>query len=299
MSSQNKGLVPTAAAFAVWGLFPLYFNLLNRVSALEVTAHRVVWACVFVLAALAVRGELAAFRAKLADRDLLWRLTLSATLMSANWLVYVWAVMHGRVLEASLGYFIGPLVNVMLGVALLSERLSPAQWAAVALAGAGVAYLTVVTGAVPWIALALAFLFALYGLIRKVAKVESLSGLAIETVVLAPFAMGYLLWCEWSGTGALGHAGIGIDALLIGSGPLSALALFLYAYGVRRLRYSTVGLLQYFTPTLQFACGVFVLHEPFERTRAIGFAMIWGALIIYAGEGMRLSRRQPRVFARV
>ena len=297
MSSQNKGLVPTVAAFAVWGLFPLYFHLLNRVSALEVTAHRVVWACVFVLASLALRGEFAAFRAKLADRDLLWRLTLSASLMSANWLVYVWAVMHGHVLEASLGYFIGPLVNVMLGVALLSEKLTPAQWTAVALAGAGVAYLTVMTGAVPWIALALAFLFAIYGLIRKVAKVESLSGLAIETVVLAPFAAGYLLWCEWSGTGALGHAGFAIDALLIGSGPLTALALFLYAYGVRRLRYSTVGLLQYVTPTLQFACGVFVLHEPFERTRAIGFAMIWGALIIYAGEGMRLSRRQPRVLA--
>jgi chloramphenicol-sensitive protein RarD len=297
MSSQNKGLAPTVAAFAVWGLFPLYFHLLNRVSALEVTAHRVVWACVFVLASLAVRGELAAFRAKLADRDLLWRLTLSATLMSANWLVYVWAVTHGRVLEASLGYFIGPLVNVTLGVALLSEKLTPAQWTAVALAGAGVAYLTFMTGAVPWIALALAFLFAIYGLIRKVAKVESLTGLAIETAVLTPFAAGYLLWCDWAGTAALGHAGPAIDALLIGSGPLSASALFLYAYGVRRLRYSTVGLLQYFTPTLQFACGVFVLHEPFERTRAVGFAMIWAALIIYAGEGMRLSRRQPRVFA--
>jgi chloramphenicol-sensitive protein RarD len=297
MSSQNKGLVPTAAAFVVWGLFPLYFYLLNRVSALEVTSHRVVWACVFVLGSLALRGELGDFRAKLTDRDLLWRLTLSATLMSANWLVYVWAVVHGHVLEASLGYFIGPLLNVVLGVALLAEKLTPAQWVAVALAGAGVAYLTVVTGGVPWIALALASLFALYGLIRKVAKVESLSGLAIETVVLVPFAAGYLLWREWLGTGALGHAGFEVDALLIGSGPLSALALFLYAYGVRRLRYSTVGLLQYVTPTLQFACGVFVLHEPFERTRAIGFAMIWGALIIYAAEGLRLSRRQPRAFA--
>ena len=297
MSSRNKGLVPTVAAFAVWGLFPLYFHLLNRVSALEVTAHRVLWACVVVLGSLAVRGEFAGFGAKLADRDLLWRLTLSATLMSANWLVYVWAVVHGHVLEASLGYFIGPLVNVVLGVVLLSEKLTPAQWVAVALAGAGVTYLTLVTGGVPWIALALAFLFAVYGLIRKVAKVESLSGLAIETVVLVPFAAGYLLWCEWLGKGALGHAGFAVDALLIGSGPLTALALFLYAYGVRRLRYSTVGLLQYVTPTLQFACGVFVLHEPFERTRAIGFAMIWGALIIYAGEGMRLSRRQPRVFA--
>lgn len=297
MSASNKGLVPTAAAFAVWGLFPLYFRLLNQVSALEVTAHRVLWACLFVLVWIALRGEFSTFRATFADRDVLWRLAISATLISVNWLVYVWGVMHGHVLETSLGYFIGPLVNVVLGVVLLSEKLTPAQWTAAALAAAGVAYLTVMAGAVPWIALTLAFLFAIYGLMRKVVKVESLPGLAVETVVLLPFAAAYLLWCESVGTGALGHAGLLVDALLIGSGPLTAVALFLYAYGARRLPYSTVGLLQYVTPTLQFACGVFVFHEPFERTRAIGFAIIWGALVIYAGEGVRLSRKQPRLFA--
>jgi chloramphenicol-sensitive protein RarD len=246
---------------------------------------------------IALRGELTTIRAALADRGVVWRLAVTATLVSLNWLVYVWGIMHARVVETSLGYFIGPLVNVLLGVVLLSERLTPAQWTAVALAAVGVGYLTVMASGLPWIALTLAFSFATYGLIRKLVKVESLPGLAVETLVLLPFAVAYLLWCEFSGSGALGHSGPAVNALLIGSGPLTAIALFLYAYGTRLLPYSTVGLLQYIAPTLQFACGVFVLHEPFERTRAIGFTMIWAALLIYAGEGLRLSRKQQRAFA--
>ena len=253
MKPASKGFVPAAAAFAIWGLFPLYFHLLREVSAIQVIAHRVVWSCVCVLAWIVMRRELPTLGAPLADRGVVWRLALTATLISLNWLVYVWGVMNGHVVETSLGYFIGPLVNVVLGVVLLSEKLTPAQWTAAALAAAGVAYLTVMAGAVPWIALTLAFLFAIYGLMRKVVKVESLPGLAVETVVLLPFAAAYLLWCESVGTGALGHAGLLVDALLIGSGPLTAVALFLYAYGARRLPYSTVGLLQYVTPTLQFA----------------------------------------------
>jgi chloramphenicol-sensitive protein RarD len=297
MTLAKKGAVPAAAAFAIWGLFPLYFHPLHQVSALQVIAHRVVWSCVFVLAWIAIRGELGMFRATLAIRGLLWRLAVTATLMSVNWLVYVWGVLHGHVLETSLGYFIGPLVNVLLGVLLLSEKLTRTQWTAVALAATGVAYLTIIADGVPWIALTLAFSFAIYGLIRKVVKVDSLPGLATETVVLVPFAAVYLLWCESASTGALGHAGPGIDALLIGSGPLTAVPLFLFAYGTRRLPYSTVGLLQYITPTLQFACGVFVFHEPFERSRAIGFMIIWTALLIYGGEGLRLSRKRQRAFA--
>jgi chloramphenicol-sensitive protein RarD len=160
------------------------------------------------------------------------------------------------------------------------------------LAVAGVSYLTVMTGSLPWIALTLAFSFAIYGLIRKVVKVESLPGLATETLLLAPFAAAYLLWCEAAGIGALGHGAPAVDALLIGSGPITAIALFLFAYGTRLLPYSTVGVLQYITPTLQFMCGVFVLHEPFERMRALGFTIIWAALLIYAGEGLRLSNKQ-------
>jgi chloramphenicol-sensitive protein RarD len=292
MKPASKGFAPAAAAFAIWGLFPLYFHFLHQVSAVQVIAHRVVWSCVFVLVWIIARGELSTLRATLANRGVVWRLALTATLISINWLVYVWGVMNGHVVETSLGYFIGPLVNVLLGVVLLSERLTPAQWTAVALASAGVVYLTVTAGRLPWIALTLAFSFAVYGLIRKVVNVESLPGLATETLVLVPFAAVYLLWCESAGTGALGHVGPTVTALLIGSGPLTAITLFLFAYGTRLLPYSTVGVLQYIAPTLQFACGVFALHEPFERTRAIGFTVIWTALLIYAGEGWRLSHKQ-------
>ena len=295
MTPVSKGFLAAVSAFAIWGVFPLYFHPLRQVLATEVIAHRIVWSCLFVLAWIAMRGELSTLRTTLADRSVVWRLAVSATLISLNWLTYVWGVTHGHVVETSLGYFIGPLVNVLLGVVLLSERLSPAQWAAVALAVAGVGYLTVTTGSLPWIALTLAFSFATYGLIRKVVKVESLPGLATETLLLVPFAAAYLLWCESAGTGALGHAGPAVDTLLIGSGPLTAIALFLFAYGTRLLPYSTVGVLQYITPTLQFLCGVFALHEPFERARAVGFGIIWAALLIYAGEGLRLSREQRAV----
>lgn len=295
MRQENKGFIAGVTAFAIWGVFPLYFHPLHQVAAVQVIAHRIVWSCLFVIAWLAARGELSTLRAPFADYSVLWRLSLSAALITLNWIVYVWGVLNDHVVETSLGYFIGPLVNVLLGVVLLSERLTRAQWIAVALAATGVAYLTLMTGKLPWLALTLAVSFATYGLIRKVVKVDALAGLATETLVLAPFAAVYLLCCEYLRTGALGHDGAAIDFLLIGSGPLTAITLFLYAYGTRLLRYSTVGLLQYIAPTLQFACGVFAFHEPFERTRAIGFTIIWTALFIYAAEGLRLTRPSARV----
>ena len=297
MTTTSRGFTAAAAAFAIWGVFPLYFHPLRQISPFQVIAHRVVWSCVFVLVWTAMRGELSTVRTTLANRSVVWRLAVTATLITINWLVYVWAVTNGHVVESSLGYFINPLVNVLLGVALLSERLTRGQWTAVALAANGVAYLTIVAGSPPWIALTLAFSFGFYGLIRKTAQVESLPGLATETLVLLPFAVGYLLWCESGGTGALGHSGPAITALLIGSGPLTAIALFLFGYGARLLPYSTVGVLQYIAPTLQLASGVFALHERFERTHAVGFALIWTALLIYAGEGLWLSRKQRRAFA--
>jgi chloramphenicol-sensitive protein RarD len=288
----DKGFLAALGAFGIWGLFPLYFHPLRDVPAVQVIAHRIVWSCLFVLAWIAIRREMSSLRTTLLDKSVVWRLAVSATLITVNWLIYVWGVTHGHVIETSLGYFIGPLVNVVLGVGLLSERLSPPQWIAVSLAVAGVAYLTVMTGSLPWIALSLAFSFATYGLIRKVLKVESLPGLATETLLLAPFAAAYLLWCESVGVGALGHAAPLVNTLLIGSGPVTAVALFLFAYGTRLLPYSTVGVLQYITPTLQFICGVFLLHEPFEKARLVGFVIIWAALLLYAGEGFRLSNRR-------
>jgi chloramphenicol-sensitive protein RarD len=292
MSTSNRGLVPAIIAFAIWGIFPLYFHALQQVPALQVISHRIAWSCLFVLGWMYFRGELGSLRVALTTGSVLLRLAATAALITTNWLVYIWGVTHGRVVEASLGYFIGPLVNVILGVVLLSEKLTPTQWTAVALATAGVGYLTFATGSLPWIALTLAVSFALYGFLRKLVKVDALPGLAAETLLLAPLAVGYLLWCESTGTAALGHTDLWSDLLMIGAGPITAIPLFLFAYATRQLPYSTVGVLQYIAPTGQFICGVFLLHEPFDRTRALGFLAIWVALVIYAGEGLRLSRKQ-------
>jgi len=292
MSNARRGLPPAIAAFALWGIFPLYFHALREFDAVQVICHRIVWSCAFVLAVLAFRHELRSLWRICADPPVLLRLTCSAAFITINWFGYVWGVLHGRVVETSLGYFIGPLVNVLLGVVLLSERLTVAQWCAVGIAALGVSYLTVMTGSLPWLALTLAVSFASYGFVRKVVKVEALPGLATETLVLTPLAAGYLAWCELHGTGALGHGGPLVQLLLIASGPLTAIPLFLFAYGTRLLPYSTVGVLQYLTPSLQFACGVFVLHESFDRTRLVGFACIWLALLVYAADGLRLARQQ-------
>jgi chloramphenicol-sensitive protein RarD len=244
-----------------------------------------------VFAWLALRGELPAVRRALADPGTRLRLVASAGLISVNWLVYVWAVTNGQVVEASLGYFINPLLNVVLGVLVLKERLNRAQWVAVTLAALGVAYLTAFAGRPPWIALVLAASFATYGLIRKMVAVESVPGLATETLLLAPFALGWLLWCEAQGSGALGHASVGVNALLVGSGLATALPLALFAYGARLIPYSTLGILQYVGPTLQFLIGVLVFGEPFPRARAIGFVLIWAALAFYAADSLWRSRK--------
>lgn len=291
MREQRKGVVAAVAAFVIWGVVPLYFRVLRDVSALQVVAHRAIWSWLFVLACMALLGELAELRATLADRKIVARLALAALLISINWVIYVWAVAHSHVVDASLGYFITPLANVLLGVVVLAERLSRAQWVAVVLAACGVAYLTLQTGELPWISLTLGFSFAWYGFIRKVVGVEALPGLAIETLLITPVAVAYLLWCHLQGHGAFGHSGRAIDALLIGSGPLTAGTLFLFAYGARRIPYSSTGILQYIAPSLQLACGVFVFGEAFTSTHAVGFALIWAALLIYALDGLLRPQR--------
>jgi chloramphenicol-sensitive protein RarD len=285
------GLAAAVAAFVIWGLFPLYLKPMAEVPALQIMAHRVVWCCLLVFAWLAIRGELGAVRAVLADPGSRIRLAASATLISINWLLYVWAVNNGHTVEASLGYFINPLLNVVLGVMVLHERLNRAQRVAVGLAAIGVLYLTIATAHPPWIALALAASFGTYGLIRKVVKVESVPGLATETLLLAPFAVAFLLWAEFRGVGAFGHASVGTNALLVGSGLVTALPLALFAFGARRIPYSTIGIVQYIGPTLQFLIGVFVFHEAFTAERAVGFVLIWTGLAIYAADGARRMRR--------
>ena len=259
-------------------------------SAMQITAHRIVWSCVFVLAWLAIRRELATLWAAVAREGVLLRLTASAFFIAVNWLGFAWAVNHGHVLEVSLAYFIGPLLNILLGIFVLSERLDRMQWIAVGFAAAGVAYLTFIAGRTPWIALMVGSSFALYGLIRKTVRIEALPGLAVETILLVPFAAGYLIWCELQGMGVLFHSSGTIDALLLLSGVVTSVPLFLFAYGARRVPYSTIGLIQFIAPSLQLVCGLVVFGEPFESARATGFVLIWIGLLIYAGNAWWRAR---------
>jgi chloramphenicol-sensitive protein RarD len=290
-SLSGEGLIAAIGAFVIWGTLPAYLKPLHDLDSLQIISHRIAWACVLVVAWLGVRGDLGDLRKIVTNRAVMGRLTLTAVLITANWLGYVWGVGHGRVVETSLGYFMNPLANVLLGVVVLRERLNVAQWTAVGIAAFAVIYIAVATGATPWIALMLATSFSLYGLIRKVVHVEALQGLAVETLVLVPLAMGYLVWCEVTGVGAFGHSGALINVLLVGCGPMTAVPLFLFAFGARLIPYSTIGLLMYIAPSLQLLCGIFLYHEPFAGARAFGFVLIWLALVIYAADGVWRARR--------
>jgi chloramphenicol-sensitive protein RarD len=287
-----EGLLAAIGSFVIWGVLPLYLKPIHDLPSLQIIAHRICWACVFVLLWLLVRGDLGKLRQALTSPTLMGCLIASALLITANWVAFIWGVGHGRVVETSLGYFINPLANVLLGVVILRERLNAAQWTAVAIAAGAVVYLAVATGSTPWIALTLATSFSTYGLIRKVAHIEALQGLAIETLILMPLALGYLVWCEAQGVGAFGHSSLTVDALLIGCGPITAVPLFLFAFGARLIPYSTVGLLLYIAPSLQLLCGIYLYHEPFAGPRALGFVFIWLALLIYAGDGLWRARQQ-------
>lgn len=287
---NGRGYAAAVSAFAIWGLFPLYLLGLREVSAMQITAHRIVWSCVFVLAWLAVSGELVKLRAAASRQGVLIRLVASAFFIAVNWLGFAWAVNHDRVLEVSLAYFIGPLLNVMLGIVLLSEKLNRPQWLAVAFAAAGVAYLTYVAGQAPWLALMVGASFALYGLIRKTVSIDALPGLAIETILLAPFAAGYLLWSEASGTGVLGHSSGVVAALLLASGVVTSVPLVLFSFGARQVPYSTIGVLQFIAPSLQLVCGLVVFEESLAAGRAAGFVLIWAGLLIYMANALWQAR---------
>jgi len=257
---------------------------------MQITAHRIVWSCVFVVAWLASRRELREMWIAVQRNGVLVRLTASAFFIAVNWLGFAWAVNHDHVLEVSLAYFMGPLLNVLLGIFVLSERLDRTQWIAVGFAAAGVAYLTFIAGHAPWIALMVGSSFALYGVIRKTVNIDALPGLAIETILLAPFAIAYLVWCEMHGVGALGHQTTAVDVLLLAGGVVTSIPLFLFAFGARRVPYSTIGVIQFIAPTLQLVCGLVVFGEPFESARATGFVLIWIGLSIYAANALWRAR---------
>lgn len=287
---MNKDVLYTIAAYSLWGFIAIYFKFLQNVPPLQIMGHRVVWSFILLTVLLLLRRELTVLIASIRPRVLLIYL-VAGVLLALNWLIYVWAVNSGHVVEGSLGYFINPLLSVVLGLIFLKEKLRPLQWLPVGLAVVGVVYLTVSYGAVPWVSLALALTFGLYGLMKKIAPLGSLHGLALETALVLPPVLVYLLVVGSRGGGAFIQAGFATTLLLIGCGVVTAVPLLFFALGARRVPLSTMGLLQYITPTIQFMTGVFLYHEPFNLDRAVGFAIIWLALIIFSVDGIFHIRR--------
>lgn len=281
---MRGGIVQASLAYVIWGLFPLYFRLLQGVVALEVLAHRVVWSLVFLVGVLTVRRQWAWLGPAVRQPRVLGLFLASSALIATNWYVYIWAIGHGRVVDASLGYFITPLVNVLTGWLVLKERLRPLQWAAVATAAAGVAWLTWAQGTLPWIALILAASFSTYGLLRKTATLGALEGLTLETLLLGPLALAGLGWAITQGRADFPGATLDLQGLLVLTGPLTAVPLLLFAAGARRIPLSLLGMLQYIGPTIQLALGVWLFHEPFAGARAQGFVIIWVACALFSLE---------------
>ena len=290
---MRSGILSAALAFLCWGLFPIYFHAIGDVPPMQILAHRVLWSLAFLLIVLGFRRQWK-WLAIVRQPRVFWSFAASAFLLSANWLVYIWAVNNGHVIEASLGYFINPLVNIMFGYLLLKERMRPAQWGAIAIAALGVAWLTWQSGSVPWIALVLAATFGAYGLLRKTAALGALEGLSFETMVLFPFAAAYVGWLTFNGENAFVNAPADMTrVLLVAAGPITAIPLLLFATGARKIPLSILGLLQYLSPTIQFLLGVWLFHEAFSSDRLVGFLMIWAALALFAGEGLWRSRAAP------
>ncbi|WP_041791033.1 EamA family transporter RarD [Rhodoferax ferrireducens] len=289
---MNPGLFYAALAYTAWGLLPVFFKQLTRVNAFEIVMHRMVWSLVFLLCVLAVLKRWAWLRDLARQPRVLLAFAVSALLLSVNWSVYVWAVQNAHMVDASLGYFILPLVNVALGFAFWNERPRPGQWLAVAVAAAGVLWLTVQAGRLPWVALVLAITFGIYGLLRKLAKLGALEGLTLETLLLWPMAVGMLAWWAWHGQGALVQGDPATLGWLLLAGPLTAIPLLLFAAGARRIPMATLGILQYISPSLQMLLGVWLYGEAFEPARAIGFYLIWMALVLYSADSFWNARKQ-------
>jgi chloramphenicol-sensitive protein RarD len=290
MSSSRRGIWFALSAYGLWGVLPVYWKWLQAVPAVQIMAHRIVWSFAFLLGLILLRREaLALWRA--VDRRNLVVHSMASALLSVNWLTYIWAVNAGRIVEASLGYFINPLVSVLLGVLFFHERLRVGQWLAVSFAALGVGYLTWQHGSLPWVALVLAGTFAFYGLLKKMAPLTSLHGLTLETGILWLPAVLFLTAIESGGNGQMEHAGWVVWTLLVFTGVVTGLPLLAFAAAARRINLSTIGILQYVAPTGQLLIGVAVYHETFDRVRWIGFTLIWTALAIYTAESLWRMRR--------
>jgi chloramphenicol-sensitive protein RarD len=290
---MNKGIWYGIGAYVTWGLFPIYWKWLHNVPALQLIGHRILWSFLLLFIVILASRQWSVFRAAALKPHVLRIYFVAAVLIGINWLVYVWAVNAGFIVQVSLGYYINPLLNVLMGVLFLRERLRPLQWIPLGLAAAGVLYLTWAFGSLPWISLTLAFSFCIYGLVKKTAPLGSLYGLTLETGLLFLPALLYLLCADAIGQGAFLHTGAISDVLMMGAGLMTTIPLLMFASAARRIPLSLVGILQYIAPTLQFLLGVLVYGEPFTHTQLIGFGIVWVALILFAVEGYLASRAQP------
>lgn len=278
------------AAYGLWGLLPIFFKLLHHVGPVEIVAQRVLWSLILITLLIAVRTGMGALTAVLRDRRVMRALAVSAVMIAANWLTYVWAVNSGHVIAASLGYFLNPLVNVALGVLVLKERLRRGQMIALAVAALGVAILATAALQTLWISVTLAVSFAFYGLVRKVTPVAPMAGLGAETLLLTPLALGWLAWIAMQGTLAFGQDAP-TTALLIAAGAVTTVPLILFAVAAQRLPMATLGLLQYLAPTMQFLCGILLFGETLSRGQIVSFGLIWLGLILFAADSYRAARQ--------
>ena len=289
---QNKGFLYAFGAYMIWGLFPIYWKWLKQVDALQLIGHRIAWSFIILLIIVIASRQFTSLRKAAFNRRVLLIYFVAAIFIGINWLVYVWAVNQDFIVETSLGYFINPLLSVLMGVIFLRERLRTFQWVPVVLAFCGVAYLTITYGRLPWIALILAFSFGSYGLIKKLAPLGSLFGLTIETGILFLPAVILLIRDDVTGTGVFLHASPLTNLLLMGAGLMTTIPLLMFSSATQRIPLTMVGILQYITPTIQFLLGVLVYHEPFDHNQLIGFGIVWLALLLFVAENF-WARRGP------
>lgn len=292
MTSHRQGVLYAVAAFLIWGICPLYFKLLAQVPAGEILTHRIIWSCVLLLALLLAGRQLHRIRAALRQPRQLLNLTVSALLVAGNWLLFIWSVNNNHLLEASLGYYINPLFNVLLGMVFLGERLRRLQWLAVALAGTGVLIQVLLLGHLPWIALALAGSFGIYGLIRKQIPVDAQTGLFVETLLLLPLALIYLFVIADSPTSQLTTNGWQLNSLLLAAGVVTTVPLLLFTAGARLIPLSTLGFIQYLGPSLMFLLAILLFGEPIQPAKLLTFGCIWLALAVFSLEGWQRSRQR-------
>jgi chloramphenicol-sensitive protein RarD len=290
---MNKGMRYAIGAYISWGVLPIYWKWLHHVPALQLISHRILWSFLALVVVILLTHQWKEFRQAVFAPRVLRLYTAAALLIGVNWLTYVWAVNAGHIVETSLGYFINPLLSVLMGVIFLREHLRPRQWVPLGLAAAGVLYLTFAYGSLPWIALTLAVSFGVYGLVKKIAPLGSLYGLTLETGILLIPAFCYLLYSDTRGSGAFLHTGTSSDFLMIGAGLVTTIPLLMFASAAQRISLSLVGILQYIAPTLQLLVGVIIYKEPFTHIQFIGYGIIWVALILFATDGYLAYRAKP------